>query len=295
MIDWHRLFGLALIDFFADSPYAVELETDLSVRQQLLDVVILKQRAGTFDTHLPDGLDNLATYNLITYKSLREPLDDWALKELTGHYVNYRKQSSTQGLLPEDTFRLYGVSTRFPEKLAAQVRLKRLQAGVYEVSRGTDDIRVLVLREMPERAHNALWHLFSGVDSQVAYGARHYQRRTRDMSTILSQLFAQYQLEGFDMPYTIEDFRRDFTREHVDLLTPDERLQGLSPDKRLQGLSPDERLQGLSPDERLQGLTPDERLQGLSPEEVLQQFSPEELRAYLEQYRRDRDHDHDKE
>ncbi len=264
MIDWHRLFGLALIDFFANSPYAVELETDLSVRQQFLDVVILKQQSGPFVGRLPDGLDNLATYNLITYKSLHEPLDDWALKELTGHYVNYRKQSSEQALLPEDTFRLYGVSTRFPDKLATQVQLDQLQAGVYEVSRGTDDIRVLVLREMPEMAHNALWHLFSGVHDRVAYGARHYQRRTRDMSTILSQLFEQYGVEGFEMPYTLEDFRRDFTREHIDLLTPDERLQGLSPD---------------------------ERLQGLSVEEVLQRFSPEELQAYLAQRRRDLEND----
>lgn len=255
MIDWHRLFGLALIDFFANSPYTVELETDLSVRQQLLDIVILKQQVGRFVGRLPDGLDNLATHNLITYKSLREPLDDWALKELTGHYVNYRKQSSAQALLPEDTFRLYGVSTRFPEKLAAQVRLERLQTGVYQVSRGTDDIRVLVLREMPEMPHNALWHLFSGVDNRVAYGARHYQRRTRDMSTIMSQLFEQYQLEGFDMPYTLEDFRRDYTRDHVDLLTPDERLQGLS------------------------------------LEEVLQRFSLEELRAYLSQRQQDRENE----
>jgi hypothetical protein len=30
MIDWHRLFGLALCDLFAGSPWIVELEKDLS-------------------------------------------------------------------------------------------------------------------------------------------------------------------------------------------------------------------------------------------------------------------------
>ena len=30
------------------------------------------------------------------------------------------------------------------------------------------------------------------------------------------------------MPYTIEDFRRDFTKEHLGLLSPKERLEGLS-------------------------------------------------------------------
>ena len=43
MRNWHRLFGLALIDYFLDSPYVVELETDLSVIEQLLDVVIIEQ------------------------------------------------------------------------------------------------------------------------------------------------------------------------------------------------------------------------------------------------------------
>jgi hypothetical protein len=44
---------------------------------------------------------------------LREPFDDWALKELTGHYVNYRKQISLSldNLLPEEQFRLYGICT----------------------------------------------------------------------------------------------------------------------------------------------------------------------------------------
>ncbi len=42
MRDWHRLFGLTLIDYFLDSPYVVELETDLSVTEQLLDVVIIE-------------------------------------------------------------------------------------------------------------------------------------------------------------------------------------------------------------------------------------------------------------
>jgi len=51
------------------------------------------------------------------------------------------------------------------------------------------------------------------------------------------------------MPYTMEDFRRDYVKEHLKDLTPDERLAGLSPDERLEGLSPDERLQGLSPED----------------------------------------------
>jgi hypothetical protein len=109
-MNWHRLFGLILSDFFAGSPYLVELEKDLALRKQLLDVVVLRRGPGRFAGPLPDGFDNLAAHNLITFKSHQEALDDWTLKELTGHYVNYRKQcraEQQQPLLPEQDFRLY--------------------------------------------------------------------------------------------------------------------------------------------------------------------------------------------
>ncbi len=91
-MNWHRLFGLLLTDIFEGSPFVVELEKDLSLKQQFLDVVILRKGRGQCTGRLPDGFDNLADHNLITFKSLQEALDDWALMELTGHYVNYRKQ-----------------------------------------------------------------------------------------------------------------------------------------------------------------------------------------------------------
>jgi hypothetical protein len=36
-MNWHRLFGLLLTDFFTASPFIVELEKDLSLKKQLLD------------------------------------------------------------------------------------------------------------------------------------------------------------------------------------------------------------------------------------------------------------------
>src|SRR5919197_3121812 len=138
--DWHRLFGLLLTDFFTGTPFEVEVERDLSVQQQLLDVVIVRRRPGRLDVRLPDGLEGLRAHNLITFKSHREALDGWAMKELVGHYVAYRKlvSRSPSELLPEDHFRLYAVCARFPHNLAGQVPWQQERAGVYDCRWGTD-------------------------------------------------------------------------------------------------------------------------------------------------------------
>jgi hypothetical protein len=67
--DWHRLFGLLLTDFFTGSPFTVEVERDLSEQQQFLDVVILRRGRGRFADRLPDGLDDLAEHNLVTFSA----------------------------------------------------------------------------------------------------------------------------------------------------------------------------------------------------------------------------------
>src|SRR5580698_2348050 len=155
--DWHRLFGLLLTDFFTGSPFTVEVERDLSEQQQFLDVVILRRGRGRFTGRLPDGLDGLVEHNLITFKSHRETLDGWAMKELIGHYVAYRKLVSAKPseLLPEEAFRLYAVCARFPQNLSGQVPWQEQQAGVYNCRWGTDEIRVIAAGNLPREPHNA--------------------------------------------------------------------------------------------------------------------------------------------
>ena len=140
MIDWHHLFGMALDDFFKGSPFSVEVEKDLSLKKQRLDVVVLRREPGPFEAKLPDGLDTLADHNLITYKSMREPLDNRTLDELIGYYIAYCKQvSPSAAWLPEEVVQLYGVCTRYPQKLISWLRARgreapiRLQGGVYDL------------------------------------------------------------------------------------------------------------------------------------------------------------------
>jgi hypothetical protein len=73
-------------------------------------------------------------------------------------------------LLVEDAFRLHGIATRFPAKLAAEVHPEPVLPGVYRTRRGTDAIRVVVWSEVAEAEHNARWHLFSAIAERTDWG-----------------------------------------------------------------------------------------------------------------------------
>ena len=210
-MNWHRFFGLLLADFFHGSPYLVELEIDLSLKQQFLDVVIVRKQEGSFSGQLPDGLDPLADYNLISFKSFQDSFDPWAMKELNSHYVSYRKQisPSLKELIPEENFRLFGVMARFPSQLAAQVELNPVQAGVYDCVWGTDLVRLIVLRELPLEDRNAVLQLFSAVPEQIWFARDHYRQQCVDSSTLIQKLLIYYKKEGLAMPYTMEDFLQE--------------------------------------------------------------------------------------
>ena len=238
--NWHRLFGLLLTEHLAGSPFVVELEKDLSHRQQRLDIIIVRRKPGALRRPLPDGLDQLVDHNLITFKSFREPLDDWALKELTGHYVNYRKQVSGAALLPERVFGLYAICARRPRELFAAVTPEPIQTGVYLCRRGSDAIRIVVTAELPKAEHNSLLHLFSAAVDPVQYGAGHYRLQSANVSTLVNRLFASYRKEGLTMPYTMDDFRKEVALEVLEELTPEQRLRGLPAEERLRGLPPEQ-------------------------------------------------------
>ncbi len=276
--DWHRLFGLLLTDFFTDSPFRVEVERDLSVQQQLLDVTIIRRGRGRFVGRLPDDLAELRPHNLLTFKSRHEALDTWAIKELVGADVAYRKLVSPapDELLPEDRFGLYAVAARFPHNLSGQVPWQRVQAGVYDCRWGTDTIRVVVAGELPQEAHNAPLHLFSAAPEVVEFGGSSYQRRSEQTSRLLGQLFEKLRGEGFAVSFTMEDFNRQYVKEHFARLTPEERREALS------SLPPEDRrevLRALPPEEQ------EELARSLPPERRLAGLSEEQIRQYLDRLR----------
>ncbi len=237
---------------------------DLSVQQQLLDVFIVSLVRGLFSGRLPDGLDGLRSHNLVTFKSRHEALDAWAIKELVHHDVAYRKlvSDSPKQLLPDKLFGLYAVTARFRHNLSGQIPWHKRQAGVYDCQWGTDTIRVVVAGDLPREPHNAPLHLFSASPELVEFAGGNYRRRSKQASRLLGQLFETLRGEGFNVSFTMEDFNRQYIKEHFARLTPEEQREALQ-------TLPLEQQQ-----EVLDALPPERRLAGLSAEQI---------RQYLEQ------------
>jgi hypothetical protein len=230
----------------------------------LLDVILIRKEAGPLACRLPDGFEELAAYNLVSFKSHQEKQSAWALEELLGHYVNLRKQVSPSmdeaDLLPREEFRLYAVAARFPRTLEADgVPLRPVGAGVYEVDALTRRIRVVVANQLPREEHNALLHLFSASGELFAYGARHYRVRSAETSTLLLQLFQRFQREALTMPDMLEEFARETIDQLLKDLPVEKRLEGVPVEKRLEGVPVEKRLEGLSVDEQLAALSPQAR------------------------------------
>lgn len=120
------------------------------------------------------------------------------------------------------------------------------------------------------RAHNALLHLFSASPELVGYGSRAYPQRSEQTSRLLLEVFEAYRAEGMAMPYTMEDFNRQFAQKHFRRLTTEQWVEAF------QTLPPEER------QEMLRALPLDERLAGLSAEQIrpyLERLAGDESRS----------------
>jgi hypothetical protein len=211
----------------------------------------------------------------LTYKSIQESLTAWTIKELISYYVSYRKQQSpaSSKLIPEHKFKLFAISTIYPLELLKKIPHQQMQQGVFTLFWGMDEIKLLILSEMPLEQRNAIWQLFSGQKEKFIYGNQWYKWHSEKMRVILKPLYRLYHLIGeLFMSYTLDDYFQEVAKEHI---------RDVPLDEILKVFPIDEILQRVSPEKRLEGLSPEKRLEGLSPDEVLQRYSPEKIEAFL--------------
>ena len=230
-MQWHDLAG---------SAFVVETEVDLSLRKQFLDILVIRRGEGEFDRPLPDGFGPLANYNLISFKSHRDTFDAWALQELIGYYVCYRKQASADfpALLPATEFRLLGISARFPEKLAKEIPLVQREPGVYDISWGAMTIRLLVIRELSAEVANAMLMLFSVQPDQIEFAWQRYRKINQHSSGIIDEMIRIYRKEDQVMAITLEEIDRRVKQEWLHSLTMEQRLAGVSAEEVLKRMPP---------------------------------------------------------
>jgi hypothetical protein len=299
---WHRLFGIALIEVFEGAPWRVELEQELAVRSQLLDVAIIEALEDGAERRLPpdlpDGLDDLRAHNLLTYKSHHEALNAWALDELIGHYVNYRKLHLTAESRrhPTAAFGLYAVATRRPRTLDTTRPLQPTAwDGVYDQPWGGQRVRVIVLNEITPHPRNAAWELFANERERLRQGLIHYRARHPHPTPgghweLLHYLHRLYQREVPDMAYTYEEFLREAEEIAISRAIerdPEAILNRFDPEDVLKRFDPEDVLKRYDPEERLKGLDAEERLKGLDAEERLKGLDPTLIEAWLAKQRRD--------
>lgn len=252
LIDWHRGFELMIYDLFTGTPFDVDIEPDLSLRQQFLDLVVIRKREGELTLTLPDGLAPLVEHNLISFKSKEEAFDGWAMNELIGHYVSYRKwvSPSTKKLLPEEQFQLFGVAARFPDQLSRPIPLKPVCEGVYDCFCGSTRIRLIVIRELPEKAANIPMYPFSPLERHEELASTRFRLKNPNTSSLIGWLLLRRGKEDDPMlPPKLRDFVRQTKREFIEELTTEEFEELVLNSERFRHLPPEERIKDLSDEE----------------------------------------------
>lgn len=263
MAIWHRILGTLLMDRCRNSTVEVKLELDTSQVRQLLDCLLLYAPSHRGHPLLPEGFEPLTPYTLVSFKSHQDGVTDFALRELIAHGIGFQKYQET--LQPEPlephALSLVMVSARHPQALARKLPFTKQGQGIYTLQYGLTSIRLLVTSRLRMVPQNAPLLAVSGQPQRIAYAASILSEETDIARGMLSRALKQYKLEGLEMPYTLEDAKRELIDFYISEATPEELVKRLSPEQRLKGLPPEQRLKGLPPEQRLQGLTQQQLLE----------------------------------
>src|SRR5437667_5120 len=81
-----------------------------------------------------------------------------------------------------------------------------------------------VEQQLPQQGQTAMLHLFSAREELLRYGKDHYRPYSPDTSSLIYQLFQEYEGDP-DMSSKLEEFVRQTKAEMLRKLSPEERLE----------------------------------------------------------------------
>jgi len=216
-------------------------------------------------------MESLSQYNLLTFKSSKQPLDRWAIDELISYYVLFRKILSPSGekLIPENKFKLFVIATRFPTKLSNELKLIKIKKGVYRLEHGEQPVNIIVISRLSKVQKNAILHLLSTNSEKIEFGLTEYKWNHEDLRYfVIKEMLQRLEKEGIQMSYTVEDFKREVLKKSLPSLSVKERLEGLRAEDVLSVFQPEKLLKGMRPEDVLNRFRPEDRLKGLQPEDI---------------------------
>ncbi|WPL18996.1 hypothetical protein Thiowin_04100 [Thiorhodovibrio winogradskyi] len=348
-IPWHELLGKALTDALIGLPYSVSTEEELALRSQRLDVLIIEQApaAGSDgsdprrrvagghlertnaphqarnvlpapefhpnDLERPDGLEDLAAHNLLSFKAAGAPYDAWALEELNSHYVTYRKLASIRALphqparLPQRPIRdehpVSDTDQRSPQSPAGDARdqqpvsepdtaYRLLPAADFRSYAVATHFPRKLIKQLPpgscQRGQQpGLYTLRAGTREvrlivindlrDLPHNApwRLFCSNKAQQRAALQQYHPHSEIGLHLYSLLAHHLLGDGTMAHTFEDMQREAHEWLK--DSIRKLDPDEVLQCYAPEERLKGLEPEDRLKGLDPEERLKGLDAEDV------------------
>jgi len=211
---WHRLLVLLMTPLFKILGYETKAEVDLSIKKQLIDLMVLKKDNEIDWSLLPkefwEAFDNLKDYNLITFKTYSESLNRGAIEELYGHFTNYLKIEE----LERDKVNLYAVTQHYPRDLIKPFKKTKYlevikENEIIDLKHGAlKKIRIIITQS----TDNPILALFSNDRDRVyrAYEKIKNETSLFDNISIYLGAISEYYGQEVSNMYTQEDFFRDY-------------------------------------------------------------------------------------
>lgn len=210
----HRLLGIVLTPFFTHLGYLTKIEMDLSTKEQLIDIIVVRRTSMPVkESGLPavywEAFDELNEHNLISFKSYSESFNILALLELFGHLASYHKTFN----IPLDKINLYAITHHYPRLILGPFAKTKFltivkEKEIFDLKLGNyPRLRVVVVRQ----TDNPILALFSGNWEKVEAAYGQLKKETELLSSISSYFYkiTEYYKKEFSDMYTEQDFWRD--------------------------------------------------------------------------------------